>query len=292
MGKHMSKKTMTAQGRSVLMAAFLLGLTMMTSGQALAKGDDTAVSFDRKLWDWIQELKTSKYSWVDLNHMVTAKTPHLPAMPDLAEVDFIELKEGEADILVKKYEVVSQYGTHVDAPYHFVKKGKRLHELENKSMIMPLCVIDMTHKMKETYDFTFSVDDILNWERVNGKIPAGSFVAIRTDYWLDRKPEDIRNQDKDDKAHYPGWALDALKLLVEERKVGALGHEQPDTDAPYLNKGYQCQIYVSQQNIHQIEMLTNLDKVPATGALIVSSWPQLKDGVGFTARVFAIFDNK
>ena len=38
----------------------------------------------------------------------------------------------------------------------------------------------------------------------------------------------------------------------------------------------------------QLEMLANLDQVPATGALIVAAWPKPKGGVGFPVRAFAI----
>jgi kynurenine formamidase len=38
----------------------------------------------------------------------------------------------------------------------------------------------------------------------------------------------------------------------------------------------------------QIEVMANLDKVPATGALIVAAWPKVENGFGFPARVFAI----
>jgi len=36
------------------------------------------------------------------------------------------------------------------------------------------------------------------------------------------------------------------------------------------------------------ELLTNLDEVPETGALVVAAFPKPKDGSGFPARVFAI----
>ena len=34
--------------------------------------------------------------------------------------------------------------------------------------------------------------------------------------------------------------------------------------------------------------MANLDKVPATGAVIVVSWPKVQKGLGFPARAFAI----
>jgi len=38
----------------------------------------------------------------------------------------------------------------------------------------------------------------------------------------------------------------------------------------------------------QIEMLTNLDKVPPAGALILACWPKPLAGSGFPARCVAI----
>jgi len=46
--------------------------------------------------------------------------------------------------------------------------------------------------------------------------------------------------------------------------------------------------YILKQNHYQIELLTNLDAVPETGALVVVTFPKPKDGSGFPARVFAI----
>ena len=31
-------------------------------------------------------------------------------------------------------------------------------------------------------------------------------------------------------AHYPGWSKEVLKLLYEDRKITASGHETTDTD--------------------------------------------------------------
>ena len=39
---------------------------------------------------------------------------------------------------------------------------------------------------------------------------------------------------------------------------------------------------------YQIEVMANLDQVPATGAIIVVTWPKVENGFGFPARAFAI----
>ena len=50
----------------------------------------------------------------------------------------------------------------------------------------------------------------------------------------------------------------------------------------------ESETYMLQNGHFQIEVMANLDQVPATGALIVVTWPKVKKGLGFPARAFAI----
>jgi len=51
---------------------------------------------------------------------------------------------------------------------------------------------------------------------------------------------------------------------------------------------YSLETYVLGTDHYQIELLTNLDKVPEAGAIAVVAFPKPKGGSGFPARVFAI----
>ena len=64
------------------------------------------------------ELQSKK--WVDLTHKINAESPHFPALPALKQEDLFTLKDG---FHVQKFTVVGQYGTHIDAPIHFVEGG-------------------------------------------------------------------------------------------------------------------------------------------------------------------------
>jgi kynurenine formamidase len=114
---------------------------------------------------------------------------------------------------------------------------------------------------------------------------------MRTD-WSKRWPDaaKMRNQDEKKVAHYPGWSLEVLKFLYERRKITASGHETTDTDPGVAasKDDYSLETYILKSNHYQIEMLTNLDKVPEYGALVVVSFPKPRKGSGFPARVFAI----
>jgi kynurenine formamidase len=91
-------------------------------------------------------------------------------------------------------------------------------------------------------------------------------------------------------AHYPGWSKEVLQYLYEERKITASGHETTDTDPGIATSkdDYSLETYILSTDHYQIEILTNLDQVPESGAIVVVTFPKPKGGSGFPARVFAI----
>jgi len=171
------------------------------------------------------------------------------------------------------YAIVGQYGTHIDPPAHFAPDGATMDRIPLKQMIFPLVVIDETPLLDADPAHALSVADIEAWERQHGRIPSGSFVALRTDMSkdFDGNPERFR------RSPFPAWSLPAIRFVYEQRDAVATGHEAMDTETWLLRAGY-----------FQIAMMANLDQVPATGALIVVAWPKVENGLGFAARAFTI----
>lgn len=179
------------------------------------------------------------------------------------------------------YTMVGQYGTHIDPPAHFAKGGMTQDQIPVKEMILPLVVFDMTPNLANDPNHAWSVEDIKAWEAEHGQVPAGSFAALRTDMSKDweTNPEHFKRYP------FPAWSLEALKFLFEQRHVTAIGHESLDTD---VTETMESETWLLQNDHWQIEVMDNLDQVPATGALIVVAWPKVKNGLGFPARAFAI----
>jgi kynurenine formamidase len=179
------------------------------------------------------------------------------------------------------YSMVGQYGTHVDPPAHFADNGITMDEIPPKQMILRLVVLDDTPYLAKDPNHAFSVADLLAWEKRHGRVPKGSFVALRTDMYkdFDSNPERFK------RSPFPAWAFETIKFLYEQRGVTATGHESLDTDT---TDKMESETYLLQHGHYQIEVMANLDKVPPTGALIVVTWPKVKKGLGFPARAFAI----
>jgi kynurenine formamidase len=179
------------------------------------------------------------------------------------------------------YEMVGQYGTHVDPPAHFAENGITMDQIPLKQMILRLVVLDDTPYLAKDPNHAFSVDDLKAWEHRYGRVPPGAFAALRTDMYKDwdSNPERFKRQP------FPAWSLDTIKYLYEKRGVTATGHESMDTDT---TEKMDSETYILQHGHFQIEVMANLDKVPPTGALIVVTWPKVENGLGFPARAFAI----
>lgn len=238
---------------------------------------------DLKLWDdykrWQSECK-----FVELTHALSPETTHWSGFDPMEITTKFTLDDG---FFVQEFKTVTQYGTHIDAPGHFVAGMRLLDKIRPDEMVLPLCVVDISDKAKEDEDYSVTVKDFKKWEAEYGEIPEGCFVALRTDW---SKREDLDNCDADGNKHYPGWSMEALKFLIEERNIAALGHETSDTDPAVLGArdGLIMEYYVLEQDRYQIELMNNLSDVPPKGALIFCGFPKGKDFAGFPARCIAI----
>jgi kynurenine formamidase len=239
------------------------------------------------LWELFDALNSKDY--VDLTHSFRPGIPHWDGFPnETVETVFNFSTSG---FLAQKFCLVGQWGTHVDAPGHFHQGKRTVDHIDVKEMVLPLVVLDIHEKVSENPDYTIKMDDVSDWESRYGRIPQGCFVALRTD-WSKRWPNQtaMLNKDRNGTLHYPGWSMEVLRYLYEDRKITASGHETTDTD-PGLQTtkdNYMLESYVLGQDHFQIELIANLDKVPEYGALIVVAFPKPEGGSGFPARAFAI----
>jgi kynurenine formamidase len=229
------------------------------------------------------------HRFVDLTHSFTPGIPHWKGAPDERVKTLYTIEKDGFQI--DEFCHVGQWGTHIDPPAHFHKGLRTVDQIEPTEMVMPLVVLDVHEKVAKNPDYVLSLEDVRAWEKRHGRIPKGAFVAMRTD-WSKRWPDDaaLANRDAAGVYHYPGWSMEVLKLLYEDRGITASGHETTDTD-PGLQTtkdDYSLESYVLSLNHYQIELLANLDQVPEAGAIVFAAFAKAEHGSGFPARVIAI----
>lgn len=243
--------------------------------------------------DIIKALETLKENkWIDLTHNVNPSIPKFGAFPELnIETPYTIKKDG---FFVNKVSFVTQYGTHIDAPIHFSENKRTLEQLELKELVLPLFVINKEKEVENNPDFILTAEDVLEWEKENGKIEKDSFVAFASGWSKRWGKSDFYNKDSNGAAHTPGWSIEALDLILNERGALAIGHETLDTDASIdaaKNNFLLSEKFVLDTNKYQVEVLNNLHLLPAKGGIIFISFPKFDKLPGFPARVFAVVPN-
>ena len=224
---------------------------------------------------------------VDLTHSFSASTPVWSGFGQAVITPAKDPKTGQPYTIDKDgfranyFSMVGQYGTHVDPPAHFDAHGATIDAIALNQMILPLVVFDITGLLKKDPDHALSVNDILSWEKMHGRVPSGSFAALRTDMSKDWDTNPTRFK----RSPFPAWSLAAVQFLIEQRGVVAIGHESLDTDT---TEHMDSETWLLQHGHYQIEAMANLDQVPAIGAVLIAMWPKVKNGDGFPARVMAV----
>jgi len=189
-------------------------------------------------------------------------------------------------------------GTHFDAPIHWISgrdlPNNAVDTIPPEHFVGPAAVIDCSAESKKNPDFLLTVDFVKQWETKHGKIAPKSWVLMRTDWSKFSDPVDYQNFDETGQ-HTPGPDPGVVQFLVKERDVIGFGTETIGTDAGqafHLNPPYPCHYYMHGAGRYGLQCLTNLDRLPPKGAVIVSAPLKIKNGSGSPLRVLALVESK
>src|SRR3546814_19705882 len=101
-------------------------------------------------------------------------------------------------------------------------------------LIAPAVVLDFSAECAVDPDFLLRDAHIEDWEAKHGRIPAGSWVLLRTD-WSKRDVDGYTNR-REDGAHTPGPATDAIELLIKRDVLGFGVEHNGRTEARRVGK--------------------------------------------------------
>ena len=244
-------------------------------------------------------IASGKIRVVDLTQTLSPDTPTLVLPPNFGQCSPFKIEEishyDERGVAWywNNFTVCEHTGTHFDAPIHWVT-GKDLANnsvdtIAPRNFIAPAIVIDCSAEAAADPDFLLTASVIEAWEAKNGRIDAGSWVLMRTD-WSKRSVADYVNR-REDGAHTPGPSVDGVRLLVEGRRVHGFGVETIGTDAGQahlFDPPYPAHALLHGAGLYGLQCLENLDQLPARGAIIVSTPLKIRGGSGSPLRVLAL----
>src|SRR5437870_3456556 len=157
------------------------------------------------LTDLIRALQSAEIEIVDLTADLSAETPLLPLPPQWSNTVPFQLHE------ISRYDergpawywnwfsTGEHTGTHFDAPIHWVS-GKDLplnsvDRIPARLFVGPACVIDITEQSARDPDFLVDVAFIEGWETRHGRIAAGAWVLLRSNWSKRTLTDEYLNMD-------------------------------------------------------------------------------------------------
>ncbi len=236
---------------------------------------------------------------VDLTRPLGEDTPVIALPPEFAQ------SPGFSREVISRYDergpgwfwhtihVGEHTGTHFDAPAHWVT-GKDLPDntldtIPAGKLIGPVCVIDTSEESAADHDFLLTPEYIEKWEQEHGRIDAGSWVLMRTD-WSKRTDTDAFLNQKEDGAHSPGPSVECIRFLIK-RDVLGFGAETVGTDAGQAHlfePMFPCHHLIHEAGKFGLASLCNLDQLPAKGAMLITAPMKIVNGSGSPVRVLAV----
>ena len=225
---------------------------------------------------------------IDLTHTLNANTPTYEETKEPTYRVNTVATLGKDHYFAREICLPEHFGTHLDAPAHFAKGQWTVDQIPPERLMTRLIVVDETAKVENNSDYKLSAADITNWEKLHGPIPAKAVVVLRTGWetrWNSAK--DYRNPDAKGVMHFPGFGMDAAKLLVEGRKVYGLGIDTLSIDyGP--SPDFPVHQYSLSHGLYHLENVANLTSVSANGALVIVAPVKLEGGSGAPVRILAI----
>ena len=186
-------------------------------------------------------------------------------------------------------------GTHFDAPAHWIS-GRDLprnavDSIPPADFVGPVCVIDCSAGAAEDEDYELTPEIIEAWEADHGRITAGSWVLMRTD-WSKKHGAEYLNM-REDGPHSPGPTPDGIRFLIDQRDIRGFGVETVGTDAgqgSHYTPPFPAHYYLHGAGKYGLQCLANLDQLPPTGAMLLAAPLKIKDGTGSPLRVLALVE--
>jgi kynurenine formamidase len=209
---------------------------------------------------------------IDLTLTISESIPSFPGSPKPQFISWSNLKEDGYNL--ELLFLSSHTGTHLDAPYHFVKNGLKINQIPLDRLIGKAILI----KIKKTKNNAITKSDIMLFERKNGKIPNKSSIFFFTGWQKNLQKKNYFTEN-------PGLDISAARYIAS-KKINLVGIDSPSIDLGN-NESFNVHHIFSKNNILIVENLTNLKKISSKEFNFTILPLKLKDATGSPVRAIA-----
>jgi kynurenine formamidase len=210
---------------------------------------------------------------IDLTLTISEKLPSFPGSPLPQFIPWSKIKTDGYNL--ELLFLSSHSGTHMDAPFHFIKNGLKIHQIEVDRLVRDALLI----KIRKGINQSITKNEIIQFEKKHGKIPNDATIIIATGWYknLEKKSYFEKN---------PGLSSSAADYL-SSKKINLVGIDSPSIDVG-SDKEFTVHKILSKNNIIIVENLSNLEKIHNSKFKFIALPLKLRDATGSPIRAIAV----
>ncbi|WP_394830282.1 cyclase family protein [Pendulispora rubella] len=180
-------------------------------------------------------------------------------------------------------------GTHWGAPVHFHANEAAADELDPEDLFLPAIKLDFRAQSAAHADAAVTVADLDAWVARHGPMPQEAAVILWTGWESRWGSPGFAHADAEGGMHHPGFSVAAVEALLARGVLGRRGALGTDTFSPDVGTDatYSVSKLLYREHRISLEVLANLENLPAQGAYVLAGGPIHRRGSGSTATVFA-----
>jgi kynurenine formamidase len=236
---------------------------------------------------------------IDLTAPLSEATPVIQLPPPFANTRHFALEE------ISRYDergpawywndisTGEHVGTHFDAPVHWVtgRDGADISQVPARHLIAPAVVIDKSKECADDPDFLLTIEHVEAWQAEHGPLPEGGWLLYRTGWGSRAGDAGSFLNANETGPHTPGLAPECARWLAQTSPIRGIGVETVGTDAGAAHSfdpPFPCHAFMLGAGKYGLTQLANLERLPATGAVLIASPLPIVGGSGSPARVLAL----
>lgn len=203
-------------------------------------------------------------------------SPLLPTFPGSPKPQFIQWESmNRAGYNLELIFLSTHTGTHLDAPYHFAKKGRKVHQISLNRLIQRATLM----RIPKLEDQCITKDEIVSFEGQHGSITKGATIIFNTGWSKSiNRPTYFKKN--------PGISMDAAQYIVA-RGANMVGIDSPSIDSGAAD-AFPAHNILAENDILILENLINLEKICRTRFDLVVLPLKLHGATGSPIRAIAL----
>ncbi|XP_044761355.1 kynurenine formamidase-like [Coccinella septempunctata] len=226
---------------------------------------------------------------VDLTWEFDEKTIYWPGFQKFNYTKKIGTSESGYWYAGNEFQAAEHGGTHLDAPYHFIKDGWKVADIPINRFFANAIMVDFSSEV-EAHGSDYIVDAKLLESKLKSFEPIQNNTVLLikygwSKYWPDKKQ--YMRLDDEQVGHYPGLDNSSATVIANDDRFIGIAVDTSSADAG-ISENYAAHRILLGRNMYILENTKMVEHFPEKMFTLVVAPMKLTEGSGAPVRIFAV----